>query len=365
MSAARRGSGPAKRARLRIGMLPLADAVPLLVARDAGFFAGQGLDVTLSLEGSWAGIRDKLAAGMLDAAQLLAPMPLAANLGADHLGVPMEAAIVLSRNGSSITVSNELFLAMGSPPPDPVATGQALWRVIEADRVAGRPRRTFAHVFPFSAHHYLLRDWLDAAGIDPDRDVSLVVIPPPLMTEHLRSGRVDGYCVSAPWGMAAEIEGVGRRLMPTHLLRTDCADKVLGVTRDWAVLHPHSHLSLIAALIEAGQWLEEPGHREQAAQMLADSRLISAPHESLLRALSDESDGVYAPRFVFGGEDSARPRHEDARWFLSQMRRWDQVSGPIDVDALVESIYRLKLYGQAQAMARAPASSEPGARCLH
>lgn len=344
-----------KRSRLRVGMLPLADAVPLLVARDLGFFAAQGLDVKLSLEGSWAGIRDKLAAGMLDAAQLLAPMTLAANLGADRLGVPMEAAIVLSRNGNSITVSNELFLAMGAPAPDPVETGLALWRVIEADRVAGRPRRTFAHVFPFSAHHYLLRDWLDAAGIDPDRDVNLVVIPPPLILEQLRSGRIDGYCVGAPWGMAAEIEGVGRRLVPTHRLRAGCAEKVLGVTRDWATLNPHSHLSMIAALIEAGRWLDTPGNRGQAAQILKDSRLIQAPDESLLRALIDDEGDIYGPRFIFGASDGARPRHEDARWFLSQMRRWGQVSGPIDVDLLVESSYRLNLHGQAQAIAAASA----------
>lgn len=340
----------AKRARLRIGMLPLVDAVPLLVARDQGFFAAQGLDCQLSLEVSWAAIRDKLATGMLDGAQLLAPMTLAANLGADRLGVPMEAAMVMSRNGNSITVSNELYLAMGAPSADPVECGQALWRVIEADRVAGRPRRTFAHTFPFSSHHYLLRDWLDSAGIDPDRDVNLVVIPPPLMLQQLREGKVDGYCVGAPWGMAAEMEGLGRRLLPTHLLRADCAEKVLGVTSTWAQLNPHSHLSMIAALIEAGRWLDAPGHREQAARLLVGSRLIAAPDESIRRALLDDDDAC-APRFVFGAQDCARPRHEDARWFLSQMRRWRQVSGPIDVDALVEASYRLRLHGQAQAIA--------------
>ncbi|MGH8516452.1 MAG: CmpA/NrtA family ABC transporter substrate-binding protein, partial [Panacagrimonas sp.] len=287
--------------------------------------------------------------------------PLAASLRADRLGVPMESALVLSRNGNSITVSNELFLAMGSPGPDPVETGQALWRVTEADRVAGRPRRVFAHTFPFSSHHYLLRDWLDAAGIDPERDVQLVVIPPPLMLEQLRAGRVDGYCVGAPWGMAAEIEGVGRRLLPTHRLRAGCAEKVLGTTRDWATLNPHSHLSLIAALIEAGRWLDEPGNRPQAAQMLIDSRLIAAPDETLLHALTDLGEDPHGPRFVFGGDEHARPRHEDARWFLSQMRRWDQVSGAIDVDALVDSTYRLRLYGQAQAIA-AKSSAEHVAR---
>ncbi len=344
-----------KRSRLRVGMLPLADAVPLLVARDLGFFAHHGLDVKLTLEASWAAVRDKLATGLLDAAQLLAPMPLAANLGADRLGVPMESAIVLSRNGNSITVSNELFLAMDSPPPDPVASGQALRRTIEADRLAGRPRRVFAHVFPFSSHHYLLRDWLATAGIDPDRDVQLRVIPPALVVEHLRAGRVDGYCVGAPWGMAAEMEGIGRRLLPMHRLRAGCAEKVLGTTRDWATLNPHSHLSLVAALIEAGQWLDEPGNRERAAQMMIDARLIEAPNESLIRALLDTGEDPYGPSFLFGANGAGTPCHEDARWFLSQMRRWEQVSGPIDVDAVVESSYRLRLHGQARAIASPPA----------
>lgn len=326
---------------LRVGMLPLVDAVPLLVARDRGFFAAHGLEVQLSLEVSWAAIRDKLATGMLDAAQLLAPMPLAANLGVDRLGVPMEAAIVMSRNGNSLTVSNELFLAMGCPPPDPLIAGQALWRVIEADRVAGRPRRVFAHVFPFSAHHYLLRDWLHAAGIDPDRDVELRVIPPPLMLQQLREGKVDGYCVGAPWGMAAELEGAGRRVLSTHHLRADCAEKVLGVTREWALHHPAAHRALLAALIEAGQWLEAPGHRMLAARGLVDSRLIAAPYASLQNALLDTGEDACGPRFVFG---AGRPQAQDARWFLSQMRRWGQFGGTMDVDAVVDATYRDAAY---------------------
>lgn len=346
-----------KRARLRIGMLPLADAVPLLVARDRGFFARHGLDVKLTLETSWAAIRDKLATGILDAAQLLAPMPLAANLGADHLGVPMETALTLSRNGNSITVSNELFMAMGAPPSDPARAGAALRRVIEEDRAAGRPRRIFAHVFPFSSHHYLLRDWLAASGIDPDQDVSLVVIPPPQVLEHLRDGRIDGYCVGAPWGMAAEIEGLGRRLIATHRLRANCAEKVLGVTRDWATLNPHTHLSLVASLIEAGRWLDEPGHRAQAARMLIDARMIEAPHESLLRALIDDGADPNSPAFRFGADEAAVPHHDDARWFLSQMRRWEQVSGAVDIDEVVESSYRLRLHGQARAIAMPPAEA--------
>lgn len=343
-------------------MLPLADAVPLLAARDLGFFAAQGLEVKLTLETSWAGVRDKLASGMLDAAQLLAPMPLAANLGADRLGVPMQTALALSRNGNSITVSNALFEAMGAPAPEPIAAGWALRRAIEQDRAAGRAKRVFAHVFPFSTHHYLLREWLAASAIDPDRDVSLVVIPPPLVLEQLRAGRIDGYCVGAPWGMAAELEGLGRRLLPTHRLRPHCAEKVLGVTRDWATLNPHTHLSLIAALIQAGRWIEQPGNRAQAAQMLIDARLIDAADESLRRALTDMGQDPLGPAFVFGAGDAAVPHHDDARWFLAQMQRWSQMPPSAQIAEIPQGTYDMRLHAQAVAIAGSLAEPEHMAR---
>lgn len=342
-----------KRRKVRLGMLPLADAAPLLVARDLGFFEGQGLDVSLSVEASWAGIRDKLAMGQIDAAQLLAPMPLAANLGADRLGVPMETALTLSRNGNSITLSNELFEAMGEPEPEPQAAGAALRRVLDRDAVAGRKRRVFAHVFPFSTHHYLLRDWLAASGIDPERDVSLIVIPPPLVLQQLREGRIDGYCVGAPWGMAAEVEGIGRRVLATHMIRPGCAEKVLGVTRSWATLHPAAHLALVAALIEAGRWLEQPGHRAQAAQMLIDARLIGAPDETLRAALSDDGADRLGPQFIFGAGQTLSPHHHDARWFVEQMQRWNQTRDPLDIESTVNASYRLRVHGQATALATA------------
>ncbi len=342
--------------RLKLGLLPLADAAPLFVARECGFFTGQGLNVELTVEASWAGLRDKLAAGMLDAAQLLAPMPLAAQLGVDRLGVPMETALTLSRNGNAITVSKALFEQLDAPAPEPIATGAALKRVIDADRAAGRPRRTFAHVFPFSTHHYLLRDWLADAGIDPDRNVSLVVVPPPLVLKALRDGRIDGYCVGAPWGYAAEVEGIGRRLLATHTIRPGCAEKVLGVTGDWVRQHGSEHLALVAALIEAGRWLEHPGHRAEAAQMLIDARLIQAPDACVRDALSDDRDDLLNPQFVFGAGDMLLPHHDDALWFLAQMKRWHQM--PVagvetgHLENAVKASYRVALHDQAMALAR-------------
>lgn len=340
--------------RLKLGLLPLADAAPLLVARECGYFAGQGLEVSLSVEASWAGLRDKLAAGMLDAAQLLAPMPLAAQLGIDGLGVPLETALTLTRNGNAITVGNRLWSRLGAPAAEPVATGAALRRVIDEDRAAGRPPLTFAHVFPFSSHHYLLRHWLAGAGIDPDLDVRLVVVPPPLTLKALKDGRIDGYCVGAPWGYAAESLGIGRRLLATHTIRPGCAEKVLGVTRDWAASRPDVHLALIAALIEAGRWLEQPGHRQQAARMLASANLIPVGDDCIREALADDRDDPLNPQFLFAGGEMLSPTHDDARWFARQMQRWEQVPGPLDAtfETAVVDGYRPRLHVQALDLAR-------------
>lgn len=340
-----------KRRHVKLGMLPLADAAPFLVARELGFFAGQGLDVSLTLESSWAGIRDKLATGLIDAAQLLAPMPLAANVGADRLGVPMETALALSRNGNSITVSNELFKQMCAPQPEVAAVGRGLRRVVERERVAGRERRVFAHVFPFSTHHYLLRQWLRDAGIDPDLDVRLIVIPPPMVLQALREGRIDGYCVGAPWGMAAEAAGLGRRVLATHMIRAGCAEKVLGVTRDWATLNPAAHLALVAALIEAGRWLEQPGHRSEAAQMLIDARMIAATPAVLRATLSDSWDDPLGPQFIFGVGETLSPHHDDAIWFVEQMQLCGQTRFKKNVKHLVDESFRLRTHGLASAMA--------------
>lgn len=143
--------------RLRMGLVPLVDCAPVVVARERGFFARHGLDVILSVEGSWAGIRDKLAAGLLDAAQVLAPMPLAAQLGLDGFGVPLVSALTLSRNGNMITVSNALHAALASAGPDATAKGQALHALLAQDRAEGRRPRVLAHVYPHSSHHFLLR----------------------------------------------------------------------------------------------------------------------------------------------------------------------------------------------------------------
>jgi len=200
---------------LIIGFVPLLDCATLVAAVEKGFVAAENLDVTLIRETSWANIRDRIMVGHFDAAQMLGPMTVAASLGIGHLTVPMIASMSLGLGGNAITASNSLWQAMSAHGAvvgaSPAQQGQALQRVIAERAHKGEAPLTFGMVYPFSCHNYELRYWLAACGIDPDRDVHLVVIPPPLLVDALREGQIDGFCVGEPWNQAAVFKGIGRR----------------------------------------------------------------------------------------------------------------------------------------------------------
>jgi two-component system, oxyanion-binding sensor len=184
----------------RIGLMRLTDAAPLIVARELGFFAAEDIDVSLSIEPSWANIADKLAYGLLDGAMLLPPLALALRLGLSGSAGP-ETIIVpaaLSLNGNTVTLANNWA--------EPVLRGDAAAPAVETARrfravAAARGRKPLlAVVHTFSTHNLLLRYWLAAGGIDPDRDVAFIVVPPAEAPEALAAGTIDGFCAGAPWG---------------------------------------------------------------------------------------------------------------------------------------------------------------------
>lgn len=341
---------------IRIGMLPLTDAVPIIVARDRGFFARHDLDVEICLETAWATIRDKLAAGLLDAAHMLAPMPLAAAMGLDGVGVRMITALSLNLNGNAITVSRPLYERMGASSSDPLAAGRALKDVLDADRVAGVPPHVFAHVYPFSTHHYELRYWLAGCGIDPDRDLNLVVIPPAQMVEQLRHGRIDGFCVGAPWSTQAEASGTGRIVVSKHQIWNNSPEKVLGVTEEWAGKSPDTHAALVAALIETARWLDQPENREEAAHLLSASHYVDAPAHILNRSLMPgATQANQDPGLVFYAGAATFPWRSHAQWFLRQMQRWQHAPADVDIAGIAEAVYRPDLYRAAARLVQEPA----------
>ncbi|HYE36507.1 CmpA/NrtA family ABC transporter substrate-binding protein [Methylocaldum sp.] len=347
-----------EKTKLNLGFIPLTDCAPLVIAHEKGFFQKHGLEVTLSREVSWANVRDKVFTGVLDGGHMLAAMPIATTLGLGELKKPTITALSLDLNGNAITVSQDLYRRMAELDPAAAAerpmSARALKQAIEAGRSAGRESLCFATVFPFSTHNYMLRYWLAAGGIDPDRDVRLVVIPPPHMVSYLSSGEIDGYCVGEPWNAQAVTTGVGRTLITDYEIWNNKPEKVLGVNRDWAERHPNTHRALLMALLETARWIDQSENRIEVVDILAREDYVNAPADVVKMSMTGsfhyqiDAAPTPLPDFnVFFRYAATFPWRSHAVWFITQMYRWGQLRAPIDMRKLAEEVYRPDLYREA------------------
>lgn len=342
--------------QLQIGFLPLTDCAILVAAQKQDLFEKYGLQVTLRKETSWASIRDRVAVGELDAAHMLAPMPLAASLGIDGLGVPMETAFSMGLNGSAITLSSGLMKKLRAIAPESFEQSPlkatALKKLIQSEP---EKKLKFAHVYPFSQHHYLLRAWLQDADIDPDKDVELSVIPPSLMVDRLATGDIDGYCVGSPWNLAAIQQGIGEVAITSYEIWNNGPDKVLGVTQEWAAAHPQAHQALLAALLEAAQWLDHVHHRIAMAEYLSQPEFINVPPEQITPSLVgrfpfaiDEPERFIPDHHCFFRYAANAPWHSQGDYFVQQIKATGQLNGaglnPKTEKKLIPEIYRMDTY---------------------
>ena len=357
--AAHIGGGEAlEKTRLSLGFIPLTDCAPLVVALEKGWFAKYGLEVVLSKETSWANIRDKVAIGILDGAQMLAPMPIASTLGVGPVEKPTITALSLDLNGNAITVSQALYDQMRALDPVGMTRrpfgAEPLRRVIEERASRGEAPLAFAVVFPVSTHAYQLRYWMGAAGIDPDRDVRLLVVPPPQMVNQLKAGHIDGFCVGEPWNQAAVAQGLGRVLITSYELWNNGPEKVFGVNLEWAEQYPNTHRAVLMALLSAARWLDAHENRPQVAEILSRPAYVNAPKELIGMSMTGtfrygpDEDPVVMPDFnVFFRFAANFPWRSHAEWFIAQMVRWGQIEGPVDVFAKAARVYRPDLYRDA------------------
>ena len=335
------------------GFMPLLDSAILLAAKSKGFSAAEGIDLTLVRETSWANIRDRMAVGHFQVAHMLAPMPLAANLGLTPLAAKTIAPIALGLGGNAVTVSNALWAEMAARGAkadlDPAAAGRAL-RSTLTERNARNGALRFAVVHPFSGHNYELRYWLAACGIDPERDLEIVYVPPPLMADALRSGTIDGYCVGEPWNTAATMDGIGRIVTMKATLWRSSPEKVLGAAADWTQREPEALAALLRALCRSAQWCASLQNHNELAEILADHAFIDRPAAWMLRGLSGNLDiGGGEMRhaddfFVPFAKAATFPWKSHALWFYSQMVRWGQVAHTAGNAAIARETYRPDLY---------------------
>ena len=353
------GGGPGQRS-VRIGFIPLVDCAVLVAAAEKGFARAQDLDLKLMREVSWANIRDKVNVGHLDCAHMLAGMPIASSLGIGHIRVPMLAPMALGLGGNAIAVSTALWQAMAGEgailTDGPASMGRALKGVVAHRARTGQEPLTFAMVFPFSSHNYELRYWLAAAGIHPDRDVRLVVIPPPLMVESLRAGQIHGFCAGSPWpGLAVEAD-LGCIVAAKAEIWQRSPEKVLGVPAAWAAENRETLFALIRALNRAALWADDPANHAELAELLAGPQYVDVDAGLIRRALSGRLRGGPGPAlrevddfFVFHGNCANFPWQSHALWFYSQMVRWGQVAASPAAEATAKAVYRPDLYRQALA----------------
>ncbi|MGH8200992.1 MAG: CmpA/NrtA family ABC transporter substrate-binding protein [Steroidobacteraceae bacterium] len=344
--------------KLIIGFIPLLDCASLVAASECGFAAEEGLDLTLVRETSWANIRDRLIVGHFDAAHMLGPMTVASSLGIGHIKVPLIAPCALGLGGNAITVSLPLWDRMvregGAVRGHPRLQGMVLRRVLHARAREELQPLTFGMVYPFSCHNYELRHWLAASGIDPDRDVRLVVIPPPFLVDAMRAGQIDGFCVGEPWSSVAVDAGVGAIVACTGAIWPFSPEKVLGCRSEWAERHRAELSGLIRALYWAARWCEQPENHAELARRLAEPRYVGVAAELLHRGLTGrlvltpESLPTELPGFYLPASHSATfPWVSHALWFYTQMVRWRQIEPALEHPSQAAGTYRPDLYRAA------------------
>ena len=342
------------------GFIPLTDCAPLVIAKELAFDAAHGIELQLHKDVSWANIRDRAEAGLLDCAIMLAPMPLASTLGlGGRRPVDMIATMATSLNGNAITVSRALYEEMrgadrGNLERGGMAAAQSLASVIKQRQLSGQPPLTFGMVYPFSSHNYDLRYWLAEAGIDPENDVNLVVVPPPLIAGSLKSQDIDGFCVGEPWNSVAVAEGTGVIVATKSELWPGSPEKVLGMRAAYAAENPDTVRRLTAAVLDACAWLDDEANRRAAAEILARPQFVGIAREILEPALTDEllrgGNGAQAPvrdAIIFSRNNANRPRTDHATWMLTQMIRWGQVRTPFDIAAVARAVYRADIFSDA------------------
>jgi len=309
---------------LNAGFIPLVDAAPLIIARELGFAEEEGLDLALRSAPSWSTLRDMLVLGQLEAAHMLAPIPVAMALGLGGLNTRIDALMVLSVNGNNIGVSSALAGRMHAAGyefdfQDAHKAGRALIAACEARPRIGVP-------FPFSMHAELLYRWLGALGIAVPQELSVKTVPPPLMAQAMAEGEIDAFCVGSPWGSIAVENGVGELLLPTSAIWGFAPEKVLAVRRDWAANEPDLTRRLMRAVWRAGRWLDEAANRMTAAEILSRAEYLNVSAEVIERALtgrlviSPRGDTRSVERYLTFTEHAASfPWRSQAVWIAAQM----------------------------------------------
>ena len=340
---------------LTIGFLPLVDACLPILAREHGFAEDEGLSLNLVKDVSWATVLDRLLYGHSDAAHMVAPLAIATTLGRGRPAQPLSVPFVLGLNGNAITLATGIAHRVGAAGKlgDPALVGAALAEVVRERADAGKPLR-FGVVHRYSSHNYMLRYWLAACGIRPDRDVEITTVPPPFCADALEAGEVDGICVGEPWNSVAVERGVGEIVLATAQIWRRGVEKVLALREPVLAERRGAVERLIRAMCRAGRHFVDPANWEVNAAILARADYLDGDAVLIRRAISDRlllaqgGDIVSYPDFMFQYREAANfPWVSQAEWLYTQMVRWDGLAFDSADAAKAARVFRPDVYRSA------------------
>lgn len=368
--------GEPEKDELTFGFIKLTDMAPIAIAYEKGYFEDEGLYVTIEAQANWKVLLDGVIDGKLDGAHMLAGQPLAATIGygtKSHIVTPFS----MDLNGNGITVSNEIWEKMkeyvpveNDKPVHPIKADY-LKPVVDSFIEEGKPFK-MGMVFPVSTHNYELRYWLAAGGIHPgyyaphkgdtagtiDAEALLSVTPPPQMPATLEAGTIHGYCVGEPWNQQAVFKGIGVPVITDYEIWKNNPEKVFGMTKEFTEKYPNTTARVVKALIRAAKWLDENdnANRPEAVKILAQSNYVGADYEVIANSMTgtfeyEKGDKREVPDFnVFFRYNATYPYYSDAIWYLTQMRRWGQISEPKTDDwykKVAADVYKPEIYAIA------------------
>src|SRR6266496_4177604 len=306
---------------LKFGIIALTDCSPIVIAHEKGLFKKYGIESTVLKGANWAAIRDNLSSGDLQATHMLIGMPIASTMGlAGSPKKPMIIPWLLNRNGQAITLKNDW---KGHVAADP----KALKPFVEKAKKLGEPL-TFAATFPPGTHAMWMRYFLGSGGINPDKDVSLITIPPAQMVANMKIGKMDGFCVGEPWNARLIADNIGFTSVTTQDLWPDHVEKVCAFTLEFAEKNPKAVKACLKALHEASVWLDNLDNRPEQCEIVRRPTYINCDKDIILGRLQghyDYGDGrKKEDEFYmhFSRRNCNFPQPAYAKWRLTQFRRW-------------------------------------------
>jgi len=339
----------------KLGFIALTDAAPLVIAAEKGLFAKHGMpDVEVLKQASWGATRDNLVLGGasngIDGAHILTPMPYLMHTGKvtqNNVPVPMTILARLNLDSQGISVARE-YADTGVQ-----LDASKLKVAFEKKKAEGKEIKA-AMTFPGGTHDLWIRYWLAAGGIDPDKDVSTIVVPPPQMVANMKVGNMDVFCVGEPWNEQLVNQGIGFTACTTGELWKGHPEKALGMRADWVERNPNAAKALLMAVMEAQQWCDEMANKEEMSTILGKRQWFNVPPKDVLGRLKGninygngrvlENTGL---QMKFWQDHASYPFHSHDSWFITENIRWGKFAPDTDVKALVAKVNREDIWRAA------------------